>query len=268
MRPLALLAILSLAACGDDGAAGDAGPIDARADANVPIDGPVDAVPPIDAMPPPNTGSLLFDGDGDRVVVPATTGLGGYPAMTVELWVRPAAVGAAVLVTYADGADTGYRVGARADGGAEVRFAACSAFGGATALEAGAWTHIAGTWSTAPTGRPRLFLNGTQVTVSACAAEVSSVLADLVIGTGPGGSFSGHIDELRIWNLERTGPDLAATMNRRLLGDEPGLIGYWPFDDGSGDSADDATLNNNTARLGSAAGPDADDPTWSTETPF
>jgi hypothetical protein len=268
MKRLVLLALGLCAACGDDGPAGDAGPTDARADANVPVDAPVDAVPPVDAAPPPNTGSLLFDGAGDRVVVPATTGLGGYPALTLELWVKPAAVAAAGLLTHRDGDGTGYSAAARDDGGAEVSFAGCSAFGGATALAADQWTHIAGTWSSAPTGRPRLYLNGTQVTVSACTAEVSSILAELVFGTGPAGSFSGHIDEIRLWNVERTGPDLTATMNRRLLGDEPGLIGYWPLDEGAGDTAGDATLNNNDGRLGNSAGADADDPTWSSDTPF
>lgn len=261
---LIAIACTSAIACGDDSATGDGGPADAATDARALADAPVDAVPPIDAAPPPNTGSLLFDGAGDRVVVPATTSLGGYPALTIELWVRPAAVGAADLVTY----DTAYSAATRDDGGAAITFAGCAAFGGATALEAGAWTHLAGTWSSAPTGRPRLYLNGTQVTVSTCVAELASVLAELVLGTGATGSFSGHIDEVRIWNVERTGPGLAATMDRRLVGDESGLVGYWPFDDGAGDSAADATHNNNHGRLGAAAGADDDDPTWSTETPF
>ena len=48
--------------------------------------------------------------------------------------------------------------------------------------------------------------------------------------------FHGQIDEIRIWNMARTPEEIKATMNRTLVGDEPGLVGYWNFDhDGAGD---------------------------------
>ncbi|KAA3615670.1 MAG: T9SS C-terminal target domain-containing protein [Calditrichaeota bacterium] len=46
-----------------------------------------------------------------------------------------------------------------------------------------------------------------------------------------GESFKGKIDEVRIWNVERTEEEILANMNRSLKGDETGLVAYWTFDD-------------------------------------
>ena len=43
--------------------------------------------------------------------------------------------------------------------------------------------------------------------------------------------FDGEIDEVRLWNIARTGPAIKTDMYRLLQGNEPGLVGYWTFDD-------------------------------------
>lgn len=50
-------------------------------------------------------------------------------------------------------------------------------------------------------------------------------------------SFGGLGTELRIWSRARTAAEVQATSNRRLVGNEGGLIGYWPLDDGRGEVA-------------------------------
>jgi hypothetical protein len=42
--------------------------------------------------------------------------------------------------------------------------------------------------------------------------------------------FDGEIDDVRLWNYARTPQQIAATMNCRLTGAEPGLVAYWTFD--------------------------------------
>jgi hypothetical protein len=74
--------------------------------------------------------------------------------------------------------------------------------------------------------------------------------------------YDGLIAEVRIWNVARTGAQLADAMNSRLTGDETGLVGYWPFDEGSGQTLGDETGNGLDAQLGSTSGADEDDPTW------
>jgi hypothetical protein len=41
--------------------------------------------------------------------------------------------------------------------------------------------------------------------------------------------FSGCIAELRIWNVQKAAGDIIGNMSRVLVGDEPGLVGYWRF---------------------------------------
>lgn len=53
--------------------------------------------------------------------------------------------------------------------------------------------------------------------------------------------FDGQIDDVRVWNVARTGAEIAADMNRELTGDEPGLVGYWKLNG----SFEDSTANNN-----------------------
>lgn len=56
-------------------------------------------------------------------------------------------------------------------------------------------------------------------------------------------SFSGTIDEIRLWNRVRSSRALQADMHQRLTGLEPGLAGYWRFDEAEGDAVYDQTNN-------------------------
>jgi len=46
--------------------------------------------------------------------------------------------------------------------------------------------------------------------------------------------FRGVIDEIRIWKIGRTQAEIKKYMNQVLTGSEPGLLYYWPFDEGQG----------------------------------
>ena len=50
-----------------------------------------------------------------------------------------------------------------------------------------------------------------------------------VVGRGK----SGEIDEVRTWSRTLAFEEIQATMNITLNGNEPGLVGYWNFDDGT-----------------------------------
>ena len=64
-----------------------------------------------------------------------------------------------------------------------------------------------------------------------------------------GSFFNGQIDELRIWNVARTQEDINQYMNQELKGSEQGLVGYWKFNEGIGDTAYDMTTNENNGSL-------------------
>lgn len=61
--------------------------------------------------------------------------------------------------------------------------------------------------------------------------------------------FNGMIDEIRIWSIPRSQSEIQEYMNKQLSGTEVGLVGYWQFDEGSGNTAFDKTMNENHGTL-------------------
>jgi hypothetical protein len=62
--------------------------------------------------------------------------------------------------------------------------------------------------------------------------------------------FQGQIDDVRIWSVARTASELVADSSGPLAGDEPGLMAYYRFDEGSGTTAYDSTANHLDGTLG------------------
>ncbi|NEU74314.1 hypothetical protein PI95_017545 [Hassallia byssoidea VB512170] len=61
--------------------------------------------------------------------------------------------------------------------------------------------------------------------------------------------FKGQMAEFRIWNSARSQVEIQADMSRRLVGNEPGLVGYWPLNEGNGDTVSDKTKNANHGQI-------------------
>lgn len=62
--------------------------------------------------------------------------------------------------------------------------------------------------------------------------------------------FKGAMDELRIWNYALTQEEIDTSMNSKLTGKEPGLVGYWDFNQNASDAyALDRTGNGNNGQL-------------------
>jgi hypothetical protein len=73
--------------------------------------------------------------------------------------------------------------------------------------------------------------------------------------------FNGAIDEVAIYSRALSAEEIWANM-RRLTGDEPGLVGYWDFDEGHGQIVYDLSGNGNNGQLGSTPDVDGSDPAW------
>jgi hypothetical protein len=111
------------------------------------------------------------------------------------------------------------------------------------------WTHVAVT-RTKATGGFQVLVNGVVEGEMATSPQVNSLTAAtmMMIGSAGGGQlFQGQLDEVRIWNIARSGTDIAATMRQRLVGNETGLVRYWRLDDGSGSLAADSSISNVSA---------------------
>ena len=102
----------------------------------------------------------------------------------------------------------------------------------------------------------RLFINGNEVgSRDLGAASVYQSRLPLRIGwtseedSPDHGSFAGHIDEVRIWNVARTVSKIRSDMNTPLIGNESGLVAYWKFDEHTEGIVYDASANKNDGRF-------------------
>ncbi len=62
-------------------------------------------------------------------------------------------------------------------------------------------------------------------------------------------SFVGQIDEVCIWNIALTENQIRSYMNKHLMGNEKGLVGYWKFDKEADGIVSDVTGNKNDGFL-------------------
>ena len=74
--------------------------------------------------------------------------------------------------------------------------------------------------------------------------------------------FAGEMDEVRVWNVARTDAQIQEAMTRAISPTEPGLAGYWRFDEGDGKVARDLSPSHAHAQLGDSSFPDMNDPVW------
>jgi hypothetical protein len=91
------------------------------------------------------------------------------------------------------------------------------------------WHHWATTY-VAASGQVTIYRDGAQV-----AQGTLTNAPQLAIGGSVtlAGSAAVALDEVRVWRRARTAQAIAAYMNTRASGEEPGLLAYWSFQNGS-----------------------------------
>ena len=120
-------------------------------------------------------------------------------------------------------------------------------------LHANEWCHIA---AVSGPGGQQLFFNGELVGSNSYAGSFSGLtgLRNLLgkenFGVTGATTLKGAIDELRVWDHRRTPEQIRENMFRTLTGEEPGLAGYWNFDDGT--AKDRSAGKHDAALLGNA----------------
>lgn len=220
-----------------------------------------------------NTNSLSFASSSANINT--DNNLAPDTAITVEAWIRATSWAVNVFDgtiackhSWSQG-EQGYVLRAGASGQVDFKIATNISWQGPTSpaglMSTNTWYHVAGTYDG---DSVKVFINGVQQ-------------GALYMPTGmiPGTAYpwrigrlsdqaqaqtrywNGQIDEVRIWNRALTAAEIYARHDHHLdPAQETGLIGYWRFNEGSGTTITDQTVNGNNGTLAGA--------TWSTLVPF
>lgn len=221
-------------------------------------------------------GALAFNGTNARGTVPYSA---TFPIEVVSLsaWVRPAAMTAStqIIVSREESPTSDHLPWNLYLRNGQIWFQIESAAGGSltyngtTVLPTGVWSHVAATRTNAG-GVLTLYLNGAQEAVFGGTIPPSSLNVEpLHFGmtrAGSGGPmvqptcchYAGEMDEVTMWNVA-----LAAAQVASLYHCPPavqsGLVGYWKFDEGTGQPLIDSSGAGNHGFLGDSAAPEATD---------
>lgn len=124
-------------------------------------------------------------------------------------------------------------------------------------IQEGKWYHIAGTYDGTTI---RFYLDGTQTEFREVSGNILWTYQPIALSVGafidnndhlP---FNGCIDEIRIWDVARTGKEIRETMSHPLTGNEKDLQLYYNFDNYHADSILDVTGHGNHAKLVTMSG--------------
>jgi len=122
---------------------------------------------------------------------------------------------------------------------------------GTSTIPLNKWTHIAGTYNST-TNVFTVYVNGVaDGTITTAGAAPAPDTDSLRFAAGFNSPYNGMMDEIRVWNVERTAPEILATM-RLPLGEAglqyPGLVGSWRANNAAGGSGTEE-INGYTAYL-------------------
>ncbi|MBL8378811.1 MAG: cadherin-like domain-containing protein [Burkholderiales bacterium] len=198
--------------------------------------------------------ALSFDGT-DVVVVAPQANLVMTSTMTMEAMVqRTGALTGTQLILNKEGE---YEIGISASGKLQWAFANSTPGWAWTVtaftVPADTWVHVAVTYNA---GVVKAYANGTLVDTyngSGNITDAYPALNNLSIGGRENTAaqrFVGLIDEVRVWNVERSAAQIQAAYNAALTGAEAGLVGYWRFNETSGTTALDSSTQGFNGSLG------------------
>ncbi len=124
------------------------------------------------------------------------------------------------------------------------------------------WNHVVGTFDGSFL---KIYVNGDLVGTTSYSGSINTDNSNLRIGAAVcsiGGlrHFNGKIDEVKLWNVALSKNNIRNWMCRKTTSSHPNysnLKAYWKFDEGTGTTTADHSVNTNTGTLNSS-------PTWIT----
>ncbi|KAA3618788.1 MAG: T9SS C-terminal target domain-containing protein [Calditrichaeota bacterium] len=226
--------------------------------------------------PAPLSSSLQLDGIDDHVELPY---IARGDEMTISAWIKTSATAYQRIIGWSHTAPPGFKYHGNliffstteagklqygiSDGfpyTGDPKFATSS-----SNVNTGKWVFVSAVYNN---GTVQLYVNGVpdgrsrnvgqQVTTNTLAIGADLSDASTADVEDP---FNGWIDEVQIWDIARTTLEVQQDMHHVLRGNEPGLVGYWPFKLGTGSVAGDyATSGNHHGEMRGGAGFSADIP--------
>jgi hypothetical protein len=219
----------------------------------------------------PNLHSLSFDYVGAYVDIPHVDVLNVTEALTIEAWIKPNSWSTNIWENYIVGKDdwsntsAGYALRGGDDGRLSFNIASNGGWSEVVSdplLTPGSWYHVAGTYDGTVM---KIYIDGFNVASLEYTGTITPSLFNLNIGNVPflgqgNRLFDGLIDQVDIWNIALTESQINDYIECSPTGTEPGLIGLWKFEEGSGTVTADYTSNHNNGSLIENVG-------WSNEAP-
>ncbi|MBK9637106.1 MAG: hypothetical protein IPO63_04550 [Bacteroidetes bacterium] len=175
-------------------------------------------------------------------------------SFTMEAWIKTSSGSESIIVS--NNSNTTWEAGERAFFINDIGLPTFSGFdnGSITSsmeVDDGNWHHVAVVWDySTPPGIGKIYVDGFDRTVSMnYTASASANMGTFKIGrpnyssSEAPGFFDGEIDEVRIWNVSRSGFDIRSGMVSPVNANEPGLLSYFKFNEMSGSSVLNASNN-------------------------
>ena len=192
--------------------------------------------------------SLGFDGDGDYVRIPDHPDLDFTENYTIEAWIFVESFSwlAGIVSKYQTNAANGYMLRLTAQAPyTGIGFDEVVTANGV--LSSNQWYHIAAVNNA---GDRIVYVNGSEIALSGNPLSVVANNNAIRIGSDYASRyFDGRIDEIRIWGLPREQSDIIDNMYTSFSGQEDGLIAYYTFNEGSGETLYDQTGNGHDGAL-------------------
>lgn len=217
--------------------------------------------------------ALLFDGTNDYVTCGTTLTGSVLTSFTVQAWIRPEVSTGPKYIFY-DGSDGEYALsqsGTSCSITAKINGVNEKWTTAEKSIEFNKWQLVTGVFTGSEL---RISVNGVQrnsTTVPANGLYNPGGNYYPTIGSYEDASsnhlfqFKGAISGVKVWNHVLTPSEISyeyssSSQNYPILNNSK--IAYWPFNEGSGQTAFDMTMNGNNGRLGSTTTTDSSDPSW------
>jgi hypothetical protein len=174
--------------------------------------------------------SIQLDGENDYMATGFEKNLTGKD-LTIEMWIQPSQLQNGTIFSHGN-INNALELSLTSDSRLKAKVGTSEILSEPVAFEQGSWAHVALTYEAE--GFVSAYYNYKEV-ISRSKTEVYSGIGNFVVGksiSNNGNYFNGKVHNLRIWEKIITPGNLQINSLNQLAGIEPGLMGYYPMNEG------------------------------------